>query len=246
MLAIEASDAGRFLDGLGRQLPWPRAIVIASAHFETTRPTLGGHPSPRTVHDFHGFPQALSRIDYPAPGAPDLAEQVCKRLADAGFDPVIRHDNGLDHGAWVPLLRMYPQTDVPVLPVSVMPRQSASVHFELGRALAPLRGEGVLVIGSGGFVHNLGEIDWRQSDAAPAPWALQFAEWMHERIAAADWPALLQWREQAPQAARAHPTPEHLLPLFFAIGAAGVDACARVIHRSSQFGSLALDAIAFD
>lgn len=246
MLAIEASEAGRFLDGLAAQLPWPRAIVIASAHCESTRTTLGGHPRPRTVHDFRGFPQPLYELHYPAPGAPDLAEQVCKRLADAEFDAVIRDDNGLDHGAWVPLLRMYPQGDVPVLPVSVMPRKSAQAHFELGRALAPLRAEGVLVIGSGGFVHNLGEIDWRQPQAAPAPWAREFSDWMHERIATSDWPSLLQWRDQAPHAIRAHPTPEHLLPLFFALGAAGADTTARVLHRSSQFGSLALDAIAFD
>ena len=246
MLAVEDSPAGRFLDRLGDELPWPRAVVIASAHFETTRPTLGGHPRPRTVHDFRGFPESLYEIRYPAPGAPDLAEQIGNRLGDAGWDPVVSDHNGLDHGVWVPLRRIYPQGDVPVVPISVMPNQSAARHFELGKALASLRGEGVLVIGSGGFVHNLGELDWRQPDAPPPTWAREFSAWMHDRIAARDWPSLLQWEQLAPHAGRAHPTAEHLLPLFVALGAAGNAPEPRVIHQSTQLGSLALDAIAFD
>lgn len=246
MLAIEDTPAGRFLDGLGEQLPWPKAVVVASAHFESLHPALGSHPRPPTVHDFQGFPEPLHRIQYPAPGAPDLAEQLTQRLVDAGIDCRVRERQGLDHGVWVPLRRMYPNADVPVIPLAVMPHGDAAQHFALGRALASLRGEGVLLIGSGGFVHNLGELDWRQPDALAPPWAEAFSSWMHACIAARDWPSLLQWQQLAPNARRAHPTVEHLMPLFVALGAAGESPQPRTIHRSGQFGSLALDALAFD
>lgn len=246
MLAIENSAAGRFLDGLGDRLPWPKAIVVASAHFIAARPSLGGHARPHTVHDFTGFPEPLYEIHYPAPGDPDLAEDIASRLAAAGFGPQVRADRGLDHGVWVPLLRMYPQADIPVVPLSVMPHGDAARHFALGRVLAPLRDAGVLVIGSGGFVHNLGDLDWQRPDAPPPSWAADFSDWMHGRIAAGDWAALQEWRSLAPHAHRAHPTVEHLMPLFVALGAAGEAPSVRHIHRSHQFGSLALDAFEFD
>lgn len=160
MLAIETSAAGRFLDGLGDALPRPRAIVVASAHFTADRPMLGGHPQPPTVHDFGGFPEPLYRLQYPAPGLAGLADDVAARLGDAGFDAAVRPGHGLDHGVWVPLRRMYPEADIPVVPLSVMPHGSAAQHHAMGRALAGLRDEGVLVIGSGGFIHNLGDLDW--------------------------------------------------------------------------------------
>ncbi|HEY5803933.1 MAG TPA: class III extradiol ring-cleavage dioxygenase [Lysobacter sp.] len=246
MLAVEDSPAGRFLDGLGQQLPWPKAVVVASAHFMTDRPMLGGHIQPHTVHDFGGFPEPLYQIRYPAPGAPDLAEQIAQRLADAGLNPRVRENHGLDHGVWVPLRRMYPGADVPVIPLSVMPHGTAAQHFALGQALAPLRDEGVLVIGSGGFVHNLGDLDWQHPQAPLAPWAQEFGDWMHTMLAARDWPALLDWHQRAPNAHHAHPTVEHLMPLFVALGAAGDAPAVRAIHRSHQLGTLALDAFAFD
>ncbi|KRD38867.1 MULTISPECIES: class III extradiol ring-cleavage dioxygenase [unclassified Lysobacter] len=246
MLAIEDSAAGRFLDGLGAQLPWPKAIVVASAHFMTDRPMLGGHPQPHTVHDFGGFPAPLYQIQYPAPGDPGLAEAIRARLEEAGLHPKVRESHGLDHGIWVPLRRMYPQAGIPVVPLSVMPHGDAAQHYALGRALAPLREEGVLVIGSGGFVHNLGDLDWQHRDAPLAPWAREFGEWMHARLDAHDHAALLDWQAQAPHARHAHPTVEHLMPLFVAMGAAGAQASVRTIHRSHEMGSLALDAFAFD
>lgn len=246
MLAVEDSPAGRFLDGLGARLPWPKAIVVASAHFMTDRPMLGGHAQPHTVHDFGGFPDPLYQIQYPAPGEPDLAEQIATRLADAGFSPKVRDNHGLDHGVWVPLRRMYPQADIPVVPLSVMPHGDAARHYALGQALAPLRDQGVLVIGSGGFVHNLGDLDWQRPDAPAMPWAAEFSAWMHDRIDAGDWSTLLQWQDLAPNAHHAHPTIEHLMPLFVALGAAGETPQVTTIHRSHQFGSLALDAFAFD
>jgi 4,5-DOPA dioxygenase extradiol len=245
MLAVEYSPAGRFLDGLGRQLPRPQAIVVASAHFMADRPMLGGHAQPHTVHDFGGFPKPLYEIQYPAPGAPQLAETIATRLANAGLDAKVRPGHGLDHGIWVPLRRMYPEADIPVVPLSVNPLADATYHHALGRALADLRDQGVLVIGSGGFVHNLGDLDWSHEDAPLATWAKEFSDWMHQKLAGRDWPALLAWQEVAPQARRAHPTTEHLMPLFVALGAAGESPRVEVLHRSHELGTLALDAFAF-
>lgn len=246
MMAVEDSPTGRFLDGLGIQLPWPKAVVVASAHFTTDRPMLGGDPRPRTVHDFSGFPAPLYEIDYPAPGAPDLAEQIAGRLVGAGLAPEVRDRHGIDHGVWVPLRRMYPQAEVPVVPLSVMPHGDAAAHYAIGQALAPLRDASVLVIGSGGFVHNLGEVDWQTHDTPLAPWAEEFANWMRDALAANDIEALLDWQQRAPHARRAHPTVEHLMPLFVALGAAGESPTVRRIHESHELGTLALDAFAFD
>ena len=160
--------------------------------------------------------------------------------------PKVRENHGLDHGVWVPLRRMYPDADIPVVPLSVMPHGTAAQHYAIGQALAPLRDEGVLVLGSGGFVHNLGDLDWEHKDAPLAPWAQEFGDWMHAMLSARDWPALLDWQQRAPHARHAHPTVEHLMPLFVALGAAGETPDVRTIHRSHEFGSLALDAFAFD
>ncbi|MEG3191263.1 class III extradiol ring-cleavage dioxygenase [Lysobacter sp. D1-1-M9] len=194
MLAVEDSPAGRFLDQLGGELPRPKAVLVASAHFTADRPTLGADPTPRTVHDFRGFPPPLYDIRYPVPGAPDLAQRISGLLSDAGLSPQIRQGDGIDHGVWVPLRRMYPQADIPVVPLSVMPHGDAAAHYAIGRALAPLRADGVLVIGSGGFVHNLGDLDWHAHDVPLSPWALEFSEWMHRALAGDDLPALLDWQ----------------------------------------------------
>jgi 4,5-DOPA dioxygenase extradiol len=245
MLAVEDSPAGRFLDTLAKDLPRPRAIVVASAHFVADRPMLGGHAQPHTVHDFGGFPEPLYQIQYPAPGLPDLAGELAGRLAQAGYAAKVRPGHGLDHGVWVPLRRMYPDADIPVVPLSVNPLADAAHHFAVGQALAGLRDDGVLVVGSGGFVHNLGDLDWQHRDAPLAPWAAEFSQWMHGRLAEHDWPGLIGWQEHAPHAHHAHPTTEHLMPLFLALGAAGNVPNAEVLHRSHQLGSLALDAFAF-
>ena len=246
MLAIEDSPAGRFLDDLGGALPRPRAIVVASAHFIAGTPSIGAAVQPATVHDFGGFPEPLYRIRYPAPGDPALAADIARRFADAALAPNPRPSQGIDHGVWGPLRRMYPQAGISVVPISVDPGGSAAQHFALGRALASLRDEGVLVIGSGGFVHNLGDLDWGHKDAPMPDWAAAFADWMRGRLHAHDLDALLDWERQAPHARRAHPTVEHLMPLFVALGAGTADAPVRSLHRSHEFGSLALDAFAFD
>lgn len=246
MLAVQDSPAGRFLHDLGAALPRPKAIVVASAHFTGERPSVGAAALPETVHDFGGFPAQLYDIAYPAPGEPGLAAAIAQRLTEAGLHPEIRPHHGLDHGVWVPLRRMYPQADIPIVPLSVNPMADAAHHFEVGRALAWLRDEGVLVIGSGGFVHNLGELDWRHPDAPMPTWASEFAAWMCDRLSNNDTSALFDWERQAPHPQRAHPTVEHLMPLFVALGAGGDAPAVRTLHRSHEFGSLALDAFAFD
>ncbi|MGN6513951.1 MAG: dioxygenase family protein [Lysobacteraceae bacterium] len=246
MLAVEDSAAGRFLDGLGQRLGQPRAIVIASAHFTARQPAVGADPHPGTVHDFNGFPPPLYALRYPAPGDPALAARVAGLLREAALPATLLPGHGLDHGAWVPLRRMYPQADVPVVPLAVVPQADARMHLALGRALAPLREQGVLVIGSGGFVHNLGDLAWDEPAAAMPGWAREFADWMRGRLAAGDVDALLDWSLRAPHPRRAHPTPEHLLPLFVALGAAGPDPRSDTLHASHEYGSLALDAFAFD
>lgn len=243
-LALEDSPAGRFLDRLGPELPRPRAIVVASAHYLAIGAAVGAAARPATVHDFQGFPAPLYSLHYPAAGAPELAEDIAARLRKAGFSARTEPTRGLDHGVWVPLLRMFPAADIPVLPLAVNPRADAAWHYRLGQALAPLRNQGVLLIGSGGFVHNLGELDW-QGDGELAPWAAAFRDWLRARLLEGDIWAALDWQRQAPFAARAHPSTEHLLPLFLALGAAGEAATARHLHDSHEYGSLALDAFSF-
>lgn len=246
MLAIQDSPARRFLQGFGEALPRPKAIVVVSAHWESVgAPAVSFARQPETIHDFGGFPPALFAIRYPAPGAPDVAERVAQ-LLEAAEVPVKRSaQRGLDHGAWVPLLLMYPQADIPVLQVSVLRGASAAEHARLGRALSALRKEGVLVIGSGSLTHNLYEFRGQDLESPVPGWVSDFATWMKEALHAGRRDALLDYRRQAPHAARNHPTEEHLMPLFVAMGAAGDDARATQLHASYEYGILAMDVYAF-
>lgn len=173
MHALDAGAAGEAWRRLGDTLPRPRAILIASAHWEASMPMLGGAPKPETIHDFYGFPEPLYRIRYPAPGAPLVAQRAQQLLLSAGLPSAIDDVRGLDHGAWSPLLHMYPEADVPVVQLSVQTALGAAHHLALGRALAPLAGEGVLVIGSGHMTHNLRE--WMRGTYPDAP-----AAYVHE------------------------------------------------------------------
>jgi len=243
-LALADSPTGRFLDALGPVLPRPRAVVVASAHMNASRPVLNASLAPVTLHDFGGFPRELYALRYPAPGAPALAARAAALLRDAGFDAATDAAAPIDHGVWVPLRRMYPAADIPVVALSVSPACDAAWHYALGATLAPLREEGVLVIGSGGFVHNLGALDWQAGDQPTAPWASAFADWMERHVVAGDVAAAQAWRTQAPQALSAHPTPEHLLPLFVAWGAAG--GRGQRLHAAWELGTMALHAFRFD
>lgn len=237
-LPFDDVPARDFLRGLGQSLGRPRAIVVMSAHWETASPAVNAVAVNDTIHDFGGFPRQLYELRYPAPGDAALAEQVAG-LTGSAVDAA----RGLDHGAWVPLMLMYPDADIPVVQLSVQPRRDAAHHMALGRALTGLREDNVLLMGSGGFVHNLRAI---APPGSPEPdWSREFADWMHARLIADDGAALTAWETQAPQARRAQPTPEHFLPLFFALGAGGENAKAARLHSSATFGSLRMDSYSF-
>lgn len=243
-LALEPGRAGAMFAGLAASLPRPQAILVISAHWETPGIEVLGHPQPETIHDFGGFPPALYALRYPAPGAPQLAARIVDLLADAGFPARINASRGLDHGAWVPLLHLYPEADVPVLQLSLPRAAAPEVLLAIGRAVRSLRGEGVLIVASGGITHNLYE--FRMGVDEEAPYARAFMEWVAEQVQAADLPALLDYRRQAPGAARAHPTDEHWRPFYVALGAAGDDwASAQRLPAGIDFGVIGMDAYAF-
>jgi 4,5-DOPA dioxygenase extradiol len=198
------------------------------------------------VHDFFGFPPALYEIRYPAPGAPALAARVLELMSQAGLAATLDSRHGLDHGAWVPLRLLYPEADIPVVPISIQHAQGPAHHLAVGRALAPLREEGVLVIGSGSITHNLGDLRMGYGAEREAPYVRPFVDWVEQRLAAGDVEALLDYRRQAPFAQRAHPTDEHLLPLFVALGAAGLHPRAQRIDAGIDHGILAMDIYRFE
>jgi 4,5-DOPA dioxygenase extradiol len=243
MHALEPGAAGEAWKALGRRLPRPRAILIASAHWETSLPMLTGNPKPETIHDFYNFPEPLYRLRYPAPGAPVLAQRAQALLKEAGFPAAIDGCRGLDHGAWAPLLYAYPDAEVPVIQISVQPALGPRHHLSVGKALRPLSQEGVLIVGSGHMTHNLR--DWARGGGKPEPYAREFAEWVKERLLAHDFEALIDYRSRAPQGVRAHPTDEHFLPLFLALGAAREDARPERIYDAIDAGVLAMDAYVF-
>jgi 4,5-DOPA dioxygenase extradiol len=181
----EAVPARDFLAALGRSLPRPKAILAVSAHWETEAPSAATTARPETIHDFHGFPEDLYSLRYPAPGAPEAALRVVELLCAAGFSAASDSGRGLDHGAWVPLLLAYPNADVPVAQLSIQPDLGPAHHLAMGRALTPLLGEGVLVFGSGGAVHNLSELNWGRHGDPPA-WARAFDDWLAATLAAGD------------------------------------------------------------
>ncbi len=242
-LALDAGDPTyAFLTGFGRALGKPRAVLCISAHWDTMQPALTAVDAPATIHDFFGFPEPLYALRYPAPGAPWLALRARELLAAIGLDAQLDLRRGLDHGAWVPLMLMYPAADVPVVQLSVQTRLSAAHHLALGRALAPLAAEGVLVLGSGGATHALGEAFAAMRDAADAPtpaWTQLFDVWLRDVLARDDRAALEAWQD-APFAARNHPTPEHFLPLLVAAGA-GQGAAASV-HSGFAWSLLSMAA----
>jgi 4,5-DOPA dioxygenase extradiol len=245
MHAVEPGAAGRAWAELARELPRPRAVLIASAHWETSVPLLTGNPAPQTIHDFGGFPDELFRLQYPAPGDPALAAQAVALLKTAGVAAGIDGCRGRDHGAWVPLRWMYPEADVPVVQLAIQPELDAAHHLRVGRALAPLADDSVLIIGSGHTTHNLRDWMSKPGRQEPMRYAKAFAEWLHDRLMARDVDALVAWREQAPDAARAHPSDEHFLPLFVALGAAAGDAKVERFVEGFEAGALAMDSYRF-
>jgi 4,5-DOPA dioxygenase extradiol len=247
MMALTDTPARYFLMGLGGLLPRPKAILVASAHWETQTPMLNAPARNDTIHDFYGFPKELYTLHYTPPTAPELAERVAQSLRAAGFAAGIDTTRGLDHGAWVPLRLAYPEAEIPVLQLSVQSHLGAGHHFAMGAALAPLRAEGVLVVGSGSFTHDLRRFrrGMPEIDAPETPDVTAFSDWMDETLRAGDIAALLDYRRLAPFAAEEHPTEEHLLPLYVAMGAAGPGAPVKRLHSSTEYAFLRMDAYEF-
>ena len=249
-LALQDVPARHFLEGLASTMERPRAIVVATAHWETTPTAVGAAAHPATVHDFGRFDDRLFAMRYPAPGDPALAERVTDLLCEAGLGSRVDAARGLDHGVWVPLTLMYPGADIPVVPISVQPACGPAHHLQVGRALAPLRAEGVLVMGSGSFTHDLARFRGRapageEGGDAPPEDVEAFAGWFDAALVEGRMTDLLGYRTRAPHAVENHPTEEHLLPLYVALGAAGPGATGRHLHRSSTYGVLRMDAYAF-
>ncbi len=245
-LPLEAGETGEAWRQLGAQLPRPSSILVISAHWETRIPTVSRAVQPETIHDFSGFPEELYRLRYPAPGAPLMAEAAAQALRQASIPVQLDDTRGLDHGAWVPLSIMFPQADIPVAQLSLQPEQDPAWHFALGRALRPLREQGVLIMGSGAITHNLRAVFRHPPGEAAPEWVTEFLDWMAGKIVDGDLDALRSYRTLAPHAVQNHPTDEHLLPLFVALGAASKVDDARHLNRVTTFGLLAMDAWLFD
>ncbi|HKQ25489.1 MAG TPA: class III extradiol ring-cleavage dioxygenase [Burkholderiales bacterium] len=246
LLAIQPGPAREFLSGLGRTLGKPKAILTVSAHWESSDASVSAAARPETIYDFRGFPDELYRIHYSAPGAPELAARAKTLLGENGIVARVHPTRGLDHGAWVPLMLMYPDADVPVTQLTVQTALGPAHHFKLGEALRGLRDEGVLILGSGGVTHNLGEFGRYPEGTDPPQWVTGFQEWLAQTIESGKSEDLVRYRSLGPHAARNHPTEEHFLPLFVPAGAGSAGMAGKRIHRSHTFGVFAMDAYRFD
>jgi len=253
MIALQARAAGAFMQRLGPLISAtfgrPQAILMISAHTLARKPVLWAAARHEAIHDFGGFDPQLYTLRYDAPGAPALAGRAAALLRDAGWPVDVSDRSGLDHGIWTPLRYMVPDADIPVLPLAWPPDATPAELFALGAALAPLADEGVLIVGSGSLTHNLarmfGGAGMPPIDAPEIAESVAFRHWVQERAAAADWPTLFDYRNQAPHAALMHPTDEHWLPFYPAAGAAGGRPMSLRLHESVDFGCLAMDAYAF-
>lgn len=245
MIMFEPSPARGFLAGLGSIVARPDAIVMISAHHDMAEAVVTSGETLSTIHDFGGFPQKLFDLRYPAKGNPALAQQVAEVVAATGTPTYLDPQRGLDHGAWVPLMLGWPEADIPVVQLSISSAHPPEWHHRIGQAIAPLRERNVLIIGSGSLTHNLRAIfvEGRDHDAAVPDWVSTFADWTHERLLAGDTDAVLHAVDQAPSGKQNHPTMDHILPLFTAMGAGG--APAQRLHHSYTYGVLAMDAYRF-
>ena len=242
-LLTEQGPTRAFLGRLGSEMEQPEAIVCISAHWTTPAPMVNTAPRPGLIYDFGGFPDELYRMTYPAPGDQALAERIIKHLKDQGIEAGREPARGFDHGAWVPLKLMYPNADIPVVELSVQPLLDPAHHAAIGAALRPLREQGVLILASGAATHNLRDFFGRTVDSAPVDYAREFDDWLCEAVENDDRQSLLDYLKKGPHAMVNHPTPEHFLPLFVAMGA-GVK--GRAMHRAFTYGVISMAAFAWE
>ncbi len=241
--AIEPGRLGPRLQALGEQLSGVAAVLVVSPHWQTRDTRVMTTVAPETVHDFGGFPSALYDLQYPAAGHPQYAAQAGRLLADAGFVGGTDERRGLDHGAWVPMRHLLPGADVPVFQVSMPHALDAAGAVQFGRALAPIRDSGVMIVGSGSMTHNLYE--FRQSGSEAADYAIEFTQWIRQAVTSNDMKRLVNYRQLAPHALRAHPTEEHFLPLMVAMGARSEAETAQVVDGGIDHGVLSMESYAW-
>ena len=251
MFAIEAGQSGPALTRLGREVKalspkGLRGVVIMSPHWMARSPSVMSNPSPQTWHDFGGFPPELYKLAYPAAGAPELATEVGELLRAQGIEVQADPKRPFDHGAWVPLMHLFPEHDVPVVQLALPAGWGPAQVHAMGQALQPLRKRGVLLVGTGSMTHNLSEFFGGQRE--PAPYVVEFSRWVEDAIVRGDLAALLDYRTRAPHAQRAHPSDDHFLPLFFALGAGGFGqgepGKPQYVTREVMYGILAMDSFA--
>ena len=243
-LALEPGETGIMLATLAASLPRPDAILVISAHWDTRVPTVSLAAHPATIHDFAGFPAALYAINYPAPGAPALANKVIQLLAKHDIPAQTDADRGLDHGAWVPLSLMYPEAYIPVTQLSIQSRTTPAAQFALGRALQSLHAENVLILASGAITHNLSDFFTGQRDAVPLAYVDAFSDWVAGQLASEQAQTLLNYRTENREGIQAHPSEDHLMPLFVAAGSA--QGVPKRYTPETTYGILAMDAYVWE
>ena len=243
-LPLEDIPARNFLMNLGPKFNDIKAVLCISAHWETSVPTVNTVKKPETVHDFYGLPEDLYKIKYNAPSAPEIAQETANLIKDAGVPCDIDIRRGLDHGAWVPLMLMFPNADTPVFQLSIQHHLDPAQHLDLGRAISDLKQKGVLIMGSGGAVHPLGYANFRIGGETD-DWAIKFDQWLTGAITNGDESLLINYRHLSPYPDRAHPYPDHYMPLAVAFGAAGKGTKGNVIHHSWYAGDLGMAAYQF-
>ena len=244
--ALDPGAAGVAMSQLARQLPTPRAIIVVSPHWDTTIPTVSTATQLETIYDFYGFPEALYRIKYPATGCPEGAQEVVKalqkRFSQVATDPT----RGLDHGAWTPLRQMFPDADIPIIAVSIQSHAGTAHAMAMGEALEELTHQGFLVMGSGNITHNLGDYRMAAMQGGQTPAYVQtFADWLESELTHKHIQRMLDYRQHSREGVRSHPTEDHLLPLFVALGAAGKDASAKAFYRGISSYVIAMDGYTF-
>lgn len=242
MNGFESNSFARSWMALGESLPAPAAVLCVSAHWLTEGTFVNDSPRPETIHDFWGFPRELYEVRYECPGSPGFAAQVRSLITSAPVETTGQW--GLDHGAWVPMRRLFPQADVPTFQLSIDMTRPGRFHYLLGRELAPLRGQGVLIMGSGNIVHNLGAARFDQ-EATPYDWALEFDRLVEELIATGEDEALIDYRSLGKAAGLSIPTPDHFWPLLYILGARDRDESVSFPTTGVAHGSVSMRAVLF-
>jgi len=238
MTALESGPYAQALAAFGRSVS-PQAIIVISAHWQEPAIRVASGAHPELIYDFSGFPRALYELKYEAPGSPELATEVAAELKQAGFDAELDTRRGWDHGVWVPMRLMFPEARIPTVEIS-LPMATPEQLYKLGHALNGFRTNGVLVVGSGGIVHNLRMMNWRDKNAPVDSWSREFQNWVRERIERQELATLFDYEKQAPHAALAVPTPEHFAPLFSVVGSAGKSAKLHPVFEGIEHANMSM------